>query len=143
MSKDERGKRGEIEGESADVLHGYQLGGIGGERHEAATGLKRSITVPIPSGMGSVFLQMMETNVVPVLMAGMLSPRTLLVRFPRHADNMLLLLDPLLHPPQFLQHAFRTAFDHIAVAAKLKITNHISALHKAAFLNYARHRKLT
>jgi len=108
-------------------------------KHEAATGLKRSITVPIPSVLGSVG-QMVEANGVPVLMAGMLSPRSLLVRFPRPAD-MLLLLDP--HPlsPHILQHAFRNAFDRIAAAAKLKITNHISALHKAAFLNYARHRK--
>ncbi|KAA1116272.1 hypothetical protein PGT21_007357 [Puccinia graminis f. sp. tritici] len=102
-------------------------------KHETPTPFKNSITVPIPTSPMNL-MHMVQANLVPILVPFLISPRSILVRFPR---TDFIELDSSTQ----LVNSFELAFDLISQAAKLKLTSQISCADKTGFLNYLKSRK--
>ncbi|WAQ92813.1 hypothetical protein PtA15_17A295 [Puccinia triticina] len=102
-------------------------------KHETSTPFKNSITVPIPSSPLNL-MNIVQANLIPILLPFIMSPRSILVRFPR---TDFIELDS---SPQMI-NSFELAFDLISQVAKLKLTSQISCADKSGFLIYLKSRK--
>ncbi|PLW50473.1 hypothetical protein PCASD_01364 [Puccinia coronata f. sp. avenae] len=114
-------------------------------KHDPATLLKSSMTVPIPSWPLNL-MHVGRSQMVPVMAPLCLSPRSISLKYPKNSGAVFEVdssssTTTAAAVTMNLVSSLDLSFDTLSQVSKLKITNHISCVHKASFLEYARSRK--